>query len=71
MPKGGATDRPSRNGAEGPNGPREGINGVATGEQTRVNSSRAPKDRQSLCVVQSIFSAKNPERCGSGFDSLR
>jgi hypothetical protein len=27
------TDRPSRNGAEGPNGPREGINGVATRTQ--------------------------------------
>ena len=27
------TDRPSRNGTEGPNGPREGINGVATRTQ--------------------------------------
>jgi len=27
------TDRPSRNGTEGPNGPRKGINGVATRTQ--------------------------------------
>jgi hypothetical protein len=33
MLKGGATDRPSRNGTEGLNGPREGVNGVATRTQ--------------------------------------